>query len=957
MTETKKSASGKSRRTTSARPDNAGSSRRAASSGSAARTGTGKKTGTKTARKTVKKSGSSAASSRGKTRRTSTQTLQREYIDYAIYLEIILWVVLAFSILLFVSYFGIGGSVGRYVGGNAFGLFGVMAYPLPFLLFFMTAFLIANSRSRIAKIKFLSAILLYFVLCGAIQMVLVGYNSAYHLDEYFEAGRQYHTGGGLIGGAILSALCPLIGTIGSAIVLAMLAVIFLILVTQKSIMFSVRRRTRALVDRAGRNRADHAMRRKLWQEEQREARRKEKEERRKEREDGGAGDAALNGEQKPKTVERKPSAVDFPLPGEKAVRNSRSSDFPGNTGQASGRSGKRRSTSGQTSVLPEPVYEQAVRSPARSEDDFRLRLDALFQEDPAEDEPHTDQAEPSAMASIRSSVGSTGKSRTAPETSPKEPQTPKPGSEETARKEKPRKETMTAAESSEETAKVEAQIQEASKTSVQSYHLPTTDLLAMPKKNKPGSSRKDELMEKAETLQKVFDTFGVRVTITDVTCGPSVTRFELIPEMGVKVNKILSLQDDIQLNLAAEEIRIEAPIPGKAAVGIEIPNDEKTGVMLRELLESEAYRKSSSRLTYVVGKDIGGRIIVSDIAKMPHLLVAGSTGSGKSVFINTLILSILYKAKPDEVKLIMIDPKVVELSVYNGIPHLLIPVVTEPKKAAGALNWAVAEMLKRYQQFSEVGVRDMKSFNKRVAEIGDDVPEETRPKKMPQIVIIVDELADLMMVASNEVEDAIVRLTQLARAAGIHLVIATQRPSVDVITGLIKANMPSRIAFAVSSGVDSRTILDHVGAEKLLGMGDMLFSPQSYKQPLRIQGAFVGDAEVAAVVDYIKQNNGGESMEKDLAEQMKEMEKSIEKTSAASVSDRDDLFEQAGKFIIEKDKASIGMLQRWFKIGFNRAARIMDQLSEAGVVGPEEGTKPRKVEMSMEQFENYLEQN
>ena len=399
------------------------------------------------------------------------------------------------------------------------------------------------------------------------------------------------------------------------------------------------------------------------------------------------------------------------------------------------------------------------------------------------------------------------------------------------------------------------------------------------------------------------------------------------------------------------------PIPGKAAVGIEVPNKENAVVAFRELLESEEFKKHPSRIAFAVGKDIGGNCMVTDIAKMPHLLIAGATGSGKSVCINTLIMSILYKARPDEVKLIMVDPKVVELSVYNGIPHLLIPVVTDPKKAAGALNWAVAEMMDRYNKFAEANVRNIEGYNEKIESLT-GIDEAQKPEKMPKIVIIVDELADLMMVAAGEVEDAICRLAQLARAAGIHLVIATQRPSVNVITGLIKANMPSRIAFAVSSGVDSRTILDMVGAEKLLGKGDMLIAPYGVSKPLRVQGAFVSDAEVGAVVKFLSDQKGfGNLTEEKMAEQTKQVQAAVESASlpdSGNERERDELFEKAGRFIIEKDKASIGMIQRWFKVGFNRAARIMDQLADAGVVGEEEGTKPRKVLMSMEEFEQYL---
>ena len=465
-----------------------------------------------------------------------------------------------------------------------------------------------------------------------------------------------------------------------------------------------------------------------------------------------------------------------------------------------------------------------------------------------------------------------------------------------------------------------------------------------------------ELKETAVRLQQTLATFGVRVTVTDISQGPSITRYELQPEQGVKVSKIVGLADDIKLNLAATDIRIEAPIPGKAAVGIEVPNKESIPVMLRDLLEAKEFRDFASKIAFAVGKDIAGKVVVSDIAKMPHMLIAGATGSGKSVCINTLIMSILYKAHPDDVKLIMVDPKVVELSIYNGIPHLLIPVVTDPKKASAALHWGVAEMEDRYKKFADFNVRDLAGYNKKVAAM-QEKGEENAPRRLPQIVIIVDELADLMMVCPGEVEESICRLAQLARACGIHLIIATQRPSVDVITGLIKANMPSRAAFAVSSGVDSRTILDMVGAEKLLGKGDMLFYPQGYPKPARIQGAVVSDGEVSDVVDFLKNQALGNTYAEDIEEKIK----NIGSTGAGGGesgggNDVDELFERAARLIIDKDKASIGMLQRALQIGFNRAARIMDQLCRYGVVGEEEGTKPRKILMSPEQFEELLEE-
>ena len=488
------------------------------------------------------------------------------------------------------------------------------------------------------------------------------------------------------------------------------------------------------------------------------------------------------------------------------------------------------------------------------------------------------------------------------------------------------------------------------------YQRPPLSLL---KRGKAGGGDSDaHLRETANKLQQTLYNFGVRVTVTNVSCGPSVTRYELQPEQGVKVSKIVGLADDIKLNLAAADIRIEAPIPGKAAVGIEVPNKETSPVMLRDLLETEEFQKSTSKIAFAAGRDIAGKVVVADIMKMPHLLIAGATGSGKSVCINTLIMSILYKADPDEVKLIMIDPKVVELSVYNGIPHLMIPVVTDPKKASGALNWAVVEMDKRYRLFAEYNVRDLRGYNEKVSEVEKQIENGEKPEKMPQIVIIVDELADLMMVAPGEIEEAICRLAQLARAAGIHLVLATQRPSVNVITGLIKANMPSRIAFSVSSGVDSRTIIDMNGAEKLLGKGDMLFYPSGYQKPARVQGAFVSDKEVQNVVEYLVTKNGNAVYNEEVENHVNSAQTGMASAAGAGggADERDVYFVDAGRFIIEKDKASIGMLQRVFKIGFNRAARIMDQLFEAGVVGEEEGTKPRKVLMSMEEFEQYIEE-
>ncbi|WP_273322930.1 FtsK/SpoIIIE family DNA translocase [Vallitalea guaymasensis] len=488
---------------------------------------------------------------------------------------------------------------------------------------------------------------------------------------------------------------------------------------------------------------------------------------------------------------------------------------------------------------------------------------------------------------------------------------------------------------------IEEEIQKDQPENVE-YKFPSIDLL---KKNPLGGNKgsKSAILKNADKLEKTLESFGVRAKVLNVSCGPTVTRYELQPEQGVKVSKIVSLADDIALNLAASGIRIEAPIPGKSAVGIEVPNKEVSSVYLREVIDTEDFKQFPSNVAFALGKDIAGKVIVADIGRMPHMLIAGATGSGKSVCINTLITSIIYKSTPEQVKLVMIDPKVVELSVYNGIPHLLIPVVTDPKKAAGALNWAVSEMSDRYKLFAASNVRDVKGYNKLVAKTGEG-------SSLPHIIIIVDELADLMMVAPNDVEDAICRLAQMARAAGIHLIIATQRPSVDVITGLIKANIPSRIAFSVSSGTDSRTIIDMNGAEKLLGKGDMLFYPVGVQKPLRVQGAFISDKEVEHIVEFLKESRKTIYNDKIISQI------SSDKAVLGKQDDKDDYYNEALELVIEKQKASASMIQRRFRVGYNRAARIVDQLHESGIVGGEEGSKPRKVLITKEEYEEMKNQ-
>lgn len=791
--------------------------------------------------------------------------------------EIFLWIVLAVSVVLLISNFGVGGSVGNAISSFFFGLVGLVCYPLPIFLFLGVAFVIANKRNPRAYRKMAGFVLLFLAVCLFLQLVTEG--AVYERDfmAYYRVSAEYKTGGGLLGGALSRLLVQAFGTVGTYVITVIAMVISFVLITQKSMFDMIKKFSRKIYRRAAERKAQRQEELKARQEEQAEKeQQQERRKKRKERTEDFLKETEVNEPEQETKRKKEP--------------------------KASRKKAKEQEVSGDI-LLDEPfVPENAF--PIHRAEELVQDLEEIVP--PAEEEKETSKKNPrSSKAEIEQGIH----------------------------------------EVSEEIALKEAEVKKA-------YEFPPMELLKKGKQT--GGDSDAHLRETAGKLQETLHNFGVNVSITNVSCGPTVTRYELQPEQGVKVSKIVGLTDDIKLNLAATDIRIEAPIPGKAAVGIEVPNENNSTVMLRDLLQSEAFSSCKSKLAFAAGKDIAGKPVITDIAKMPHLLIAGATGSGKSVCINTIIISLLYKASPDDVKLIMIDPKVVELSVYNGIPHLFIPVVTDPKKAAGALSWAVAEMTDRYNKFAQYNVRDLKGYNAKVESIS-NIEDENKPKKLPQIVIIVDELADLMMVAPGEVEDSICRLAQLARAAGIHLIIATQRPSVNVITGLIKANMPSRIAFSVSSGVDSRTILDMNGAEKLLGKGDMLFYPQGYQKPARVQGAFVSDQEVGAVVDFLSKQNPTAEYDKEIQEKIE----AVKETTAAgadTANDRDVYFADAGKFIIEKDKASIGMLQRVFKIGFNRAARIMDQLYEAGVVGDEEGTKPRKVLMSMEEFEQYIDE-
>lgn len=814
-------------------------------------------------------------------KRNKKQTKKKQDSQSFLKDEIIILSALAAGILLLISNFGIGGFVGDAVSSVLFGLFGTIAYIIPILLFIGIAFVISNKGNSIAYIKTAAGAGFTLMVCTLFQLIMNEYTAGTRLFSYYKISSMHKDGGGLLGGIVVSALCPAIGVIGTYVIVIILCIICLVIITEKSFIRGVKKGS----EKAYSSAKQDAKKRKEQAELRREKRAQEREQKAAEKER----------KRKDNTV----SGVSF-----------------------------------DTTLVKKSPEMREITPPEDVPDLF------------AEEIPSYDGREAEVSKNIVPDDITINRAQPIME---EEAPIPEPVPEKRKTKES-KKQVETA------TANVEQEIKKSEEKRAKEYVFPPLSLLKHGKKS--GGDSDAHLRQTAMKLQQTLQNFNVNVTVTNVSCGPSVTRYELQPEQGVKVSKIVGLADDIKLNLAAADIRIEAPIPGKAAVGIEVPNKENTAVMLRDLLETDEFQNHESKIAFAAGRDIAGKVVVADIMKMPHVLIAGATGSGKSVCINTLIMSILYKADPKDVKLIMIDPKVVELSVYNGIPHLMIPVMTDPKKAAGALNWAVAEMMKRYDLFAQYNVRDLKGYNAKVETV-EAIEEEGKPEKLPQIVIIVDELADLMMVAPGEVEESICRLAQLARAAGIHLVLATQRPSVNVITGLIKANMPSRIAFSVSSGVDSRTIIDMNGAEKLLGKGDMLFYPAGYQKPARVQGAFVSDKEVQAVVDFLVKNSESVQYNEEITNHVNSASVAAGGTVSGNsgADDQDAYFVDAGKFIIEKDKASIGMLQRVFKIGFNRAARIMDQLAEAGVVGEEEGTKPRKVLMSMEQFEQYIEEH
>ena len=944
-----------------------------------------------------KQSKKSSTRSSSRSRNTRTVRKKEEEFDYSLKSELIVILVIALTIFLFLCNFGICGDFGNAVSSILFGLFGITAYVAPLVILGAVAIGIANFGSSASVRKIVSGIVIFFVI-GIIADLITGRPQSltkYDIAFIYSQASTGRNGGGFFAGSLAYIIYKYLSFAGTALLLLVIGIAGLVVFTEQSFVGGLKKGGRKIIERTREDAAnyrDYAERRR----EKMEQRRAEIEEERRlaleQKEDEkilrmkkNVRGVMLDTDLKDEDDEEKPLEIRVHDENETAHQNvfiPDAEDFHDDIHEITLNKNDIRTEvepDSQRVLVTDPVihgmgfdedaredyeesdirevnYEPSTEhvikaAPIQEEIDkdtygevhtgkLVATLAADEEEDILPDVPiHAEDigngmnGEYSIHAQDHISMSKNASTRidsSAPASShsvinASGPVTTSPG--------------------------MEKQIEEHKKAIPKKYVFPPVSLLEKGTKNKNADSAR-QLKETALKLQETLKTFGVNVTVTDISQGPAVTRFELQPEAGVRVNKIVGLADDIKMNLAAKDIRIEAPIPGKAAVGIEVPNKENQAVAFRDLIESKEYKDFSSKLAFAVGKDIAGKTVVTDIAKMPHLLIAGATGSGKSVCINTIIMSLIYKAKPEEVQMIMIDPKIVELSVYNGIPHLMIPVVTDPKKAAAALNWAVAEMTNRYKKFADSGVRDLKGYNK-IAEGCTDGSMSV----MPQIVVIVDELADLMMVSANEVEDAICRLTQLARAAGIHLIIATQRPSVDVITGLIKANMPSRVAFAVSSGVDSRTILDINGAEKLLGKGDMLFYPQGYTKPARVQGAFISDKEVQAVTDFLRNQGIETGFGEEIEMQINSMQSQSGGSGGASgdpFSDRDEYFAAAGEIIIEKEKASIGMLQRVFKIGFNRAARIMDQLCEAGVVGDEEGTKPRKVLMTKEQFEELL---
>lgn len=859
------------------------------------------------------KTSGSGAKRGAQTRRKNAEMAKRHK---RVVKEVYMWIAVALALFLFLSNFGICGIVGNALRSVMLGCFGWMGFVFPVVLTIIVGIIAYNEINSSIVSKAVTIGGLFFDLC--LFFHLFSYGGMDKSFKYFYTeGASGNFCGGIVGGFLGEILHSLLGLTGAYIIAVVILMICIVVLTERSIMSAIQSRSRDAYENV---KEDNKIRREAGAKE-REQRRAEKIEKKKE----------LQKEQQRKKEEKRSKRVGI--------------DFS------------------DTEVGVDESELQAKKDNAQEVHEIHIEgIDDPVPDMPEQDETvYTYEQHGETAANVEKPVETeravNDEHATDGEFTPKE----RVILSEEAKKTMARKpfgmsgaeSHGDSAESTSETLKEqpkkassEGKIIAPTKKKMK-YRKPSFNLLK-DSEGSSGGTTKATLMETANKLKQVLANFGVNVEITNVSKGPSVTRYELQPEMGTKVSRITGLADDIKLNMAAADIRIEAPIPGKAAVGIEIPNKGRDSVCLKELLMSKELRNHKSKLAFPAGKDIAGKVVVADIAKMPHMLIAGTTGSGKSVFTNSILMSILYRTTPEEVRLIVIDPKVVEFQVYNKIPHLLYEVVTDPKKAAGILNWAVAEMTTRYKKFANAGARDIAGYNAKVeaGEIDDETAE-----KMPQILIVIDELADLMMVAAKEVEEAICRLAQLARAAGIHMVIATQRPSVDVITGLIKANIPSRVALTVASGTDSRTIIDMNGAEKLLGNGDMLFYPAGYVKPVRVQGAYVSDKEIFDTVQFIKNNSGEAEYDESIDAKLTT---DAEAMSGGGDSSRDPLFADAGRLCIEKQKGSTSMLQRQFRVGFNRAARIMEQLYDAGVVGQEEQNKPRRVIMSMEEFEEII---
>ena len=865
-------------------------------------------------------------------------------------------IILAAAVALFLelSLFHIFGKVGGWISYAEFGLFGLAAYVFPVLLFVLVAFLMFSKRRRGLKIA--CGVIFFICLCAFIHMVSFAGFEDYAVVKYFTDCAEGTAGGGIIGGLLALGLTKAVSLVGAYVVIILAALVCLLIVCEVPLIDAFRNtfkkplrqeedwddepdkvvrprsRRQAEEEEEAYRRARSRAQQEAYEEDRRRAssRRMEEEDEPvyETTDDEGVVIRIVDSRKrrrKPRTALQRSSNKARPLRNGANIYSLRTQT-------------KEKGLGNNLDIVPGRTNIDEIReitAPAvKAEEEQAIRKETT------EARPQSAEMQAEQKKTVRR------------ERKPSEKVT----SETRIREEKEKKApAKNFAEEPDSGAAVKGK-----KNGDDGYIYPPLSLLT-PRKGKGRGANDAELARVSEKLELILSNFGVAAKVVNVQSGPSVTRYELQPEMGTRVSKITSLEDDLKLNLAVSDIRIEAPIPGRAAIGIEIPNATKETVLIREILEAPDLINHKSKIAFGAGINISGEVVVADIAKMPHLLVAGTTGSGKSVFMNSIIMSILYRAKPSEVGLIIIDPKKIEFGVYSGIPHLVKDVVTDPGQAVSTLRWAVNEMTNRYQRMQLSGVRDFKSYNEKFDK-GTLSSEEENPKRMPQIVIVIDELADLMMVASKEAEALICRLAQLARAAGIHLIIATQRPSVDVVTGLIKANIPARVALLVASQVDSRTIIDMKGAEELLGNGDMLFYPTGFPKPVRLQGAFVSDDDVANVVDFLKKHK----TEDYFAEEAQQIAEFMNNTTdgqmeiggdsgQSNASKQDEYLFEAGKLCIEMGKASSSMLQRHFSVGFNRAAKIIDQLTEMGAISPPNGAKPREILVDLYTFEEMFQ--